>query len=212
MFDQLPPLSEAEYLPDLAPDVAYIMQPSFYYGPDRISQLSEFNEKSVALPKPTFVREERVLGLVVEGHEQQLVDYYQEVLRMIQQYGKQLSACSSYFWLRPVLLSMDKPVFTFPWCDTYPEVVSVLRALQDPRSEGILLDDMDQGWQAIIHAQGDLIYLAEGDGEQGNPYAFCCTDRARLAELAATALARTQRQLSVFVRATGQNPWQYTGN
>jgi hypothetical protein len=210
MLDLLPILSKAKYLPNLALDMSYIVQPSFYYGPDRIEQLSDLRDKSVDITNPAFVRKERALGLAVEGYEQQLVDYYQEVLRKMQQYGKELPTCSQYFWIRPVLLSKDKPLLTFPWCDTYPEAATVLRALQDPLPVGTLLDDMDQGWEVTIYAQGDRIYLAEGDGEQEEPYVFCCTDRARLAKLAAATLARTQQQLSVFMRDTGQNPWQYT--
>jgi hypothetical protein len=208
MLDLLSPLSKAKYLPGLALDVAYILSPSFYYGPARMDQLSDFHDKAVNLPMPTLVHNHRVLGLAVEGHEEQLVDYYQEVFRLMQHYGKQLPSCESYFWLRPMLLSEGEPCFTFPWCDTYPETATVLRALQDPVPDGILLHDIEQGWEGVIYAQGNRIYLAQGDGEQGEPYEFGYTDRTRLADLAATTLIRVQQQVSLFIRATGQNPWR----
>ena len=208
MLDPLPAFSQAKHLPHLGLDVAYLVQPSFYYGPARMDQLRDFYDKAIDLPAPAFVHNHRALARAVEGQEEQLVGYYQEVLRLMQHYGKELSACEHYFWLRPVLLSEGEPCFTFPWCDTYPETAGVLRALQDPRPDGILLHDREQGWEIVIYAQGNRIYLAESGAEEDEPYQVGYTDRARLADLAAAALRRTQQQLALFVRATGQNPWR----
>ena len=209
MFNLAYSLAKAKYLPDLAPDVAYIVQAGLFYGSLRKAEPNDMRDKTVALYNPSFTQKQHVLGLAVEKHEKELLRYYTDVLRAMQQHRKELNALSSYFWMRPVVRSRGKTLMSFPWHDTYPETAGFLRAVQDPSEEATLYSDLDQGWQVELYAAGNKLYLAQGSDDDDEPGTVYYTDRDRFAKLAAEALARTQYQLALFVRETGQNPWKY---
>lgn len=209
MFDISQHLAKAKHLPHLLPEVAYHLQPSLSYASARKARPNDLRDQAVPLYNPPFTSRGRILSADAAGHEKELLRYYAAVLQAGQQHRKDPNALRHYFWLRPVLLNEGKAVVSFPWYDTYPEAASLLLALQEPDKQGLLFDDMDQGWQVEIYATNDKIYLAEGSGEDDDVPTVYVTSRPRLAKLAAEALVRLRHQLAFLVQQTGQNPWRY---
>jgi hypothetical protein len=201
-------LGAARHLPDLTPEVAYLIKPDLFYGSWRKAEPGDLRNKVVKLYQPRPTRRNMVLGTAALGQEQELVRYYQSVMQAAAAHRKGLRELRHYFWLRPVLLSRGEAVLTFPWHDTYPQAAEVLQSLTSPEPEGLLYHDLDQGWQLAIYATADKLYFQQGD-DDGRVADRYVTDRARLQTLAAAALARTRQQLETIVRGVGQDFWQF---
>lgn len=212
MFDLAQHLAKAKYLPDLAPDVAYSVQPTLFYGSFNKARPNDMREQSVALYTPPFVHKWQALTLDVERREKEMLRYYTEVLQTARQHRKELSHLTHYFGLQPVLRSKGRTLVSFPWPDTYLAAAGFLRAVQAGEVASTLYGDMDQGWQFEVYAEGNKLYVADGSDEDDRPAVVYCTDRNHFAKLAAEVLARLQQQVALFVRETGQNPWRFSSD
>ncbi|MGI4874039.1 MAG: hypothetical protein ACRYFX_23010 [Janthinobacterium lividum] len=209
MFSLAQHLAKAKYLPDLAPDVAYSVQPRLFYGSFNKARPNDMREQSVDLYLPPFVQKWQVLSLDVERREKELLRYYTSVLQAARQHRQDLRHLNAYFGLQPVLRSKSRTLVSFPWPDTYPRAAGFLRAMQSDKTTDTLYDEADQGWQFEAYAVANKLYLADGSDDDDRPAVVYYTDRDHFAQLAASALTRIQQQLALFVRETGQNPWQY---
>jgi hypothetical protein len=202
----------SKYLPDLAPDVAFLIKPDFFYGNFRKPEPGDLRNKVVKLAVPRQTRSgHMVLSAAAVGHEAELARYYTSVVQAAAKHRKQLKDQRHYFWMRPVLLSRGEAVLTFPWYDTFPESASLLQSLLDPLPEGILYDDMDQGWSSAAYATADKVYFLQGD-ERGKVHTAVHTDRPRLQHAAGLALARTRQVLEALVKQVGEDYWRFRPN
>lgn len=201
-------LRGARRLPDLTPDVAFLIKPDFFYGSWKKAEPNDLRNKVEKLYVPRPTQRSRVLGSAIVGKEQELVRYYQSVIEAAAKHRKALRELSHYFWMRPVLLSRGEAVLDFPWYDTYPETVSLLRGLTQPLPAGLLYDDMDQGWRFVAYATAEYLYFMQGD-DDGRVHTSCYTERPRFQALATAALERTRQQLETIVRGVGQDLWRF---
>ncbi|MBO2009456.1 hypothetical protein [Hymenobacter negativus] len=200
---------KSKYLPDLAPDVAFLIKPDFFYGSFNKPEPNDMRDKVVKLYQPRQTRSGHlVLSAAALGHEAELVRYYISIVKAATQHRKQLKDQTHYFWMRPVLLSRGEVLLSFPWYDTFPESASLLKSLLDPIPEGLLYNDMEQGWTGAAYATADRVYFLEGD-EGGRVHTACHTDRARLQQAATAALARTRQIMEVLVKQVGQDYWRF---
>ena len=198
-----------QYLPDLAPDVAFLIEPDFFYGSLHKPEPNDLRDKVIKLYQPRQMRSGHlVLSAAAQGHETELARYYSSVVQAATQHRKQLKDLTHDFWMRPVLLSRGEVVLSFPWYDTYPESAALLNSLLAPQPAGLLYSDMEQGWTSAAYATDDRIYFLEGD-EDGKPHTACHTDRARLQQAAATTLARTRQIMEALVKQVGQDYWRF---
>jgi hypothetical protein len=203
----------SKYLPDLAPDVAFLIKPDFFYGNFSKPEPGDLRNKVVKLYQPRQTRSGHfVLSAAALGHENELARYYLSVVQAAAQHRKQLKDQRHYFWMRPVLLSRDEVQLSFPWYDTFPESASLLQSLLDPMLEGILYDDMDQGWSSAAYATADKVYFLQGDEGGRRIYTAVHTDRARLQQAATTALANTRQVMEALVKQVGQDFWRFRPN
>lgn len=203
---------KSKYLPDLAPDVAFLIKPDFFYGNFNKPEPNDLRDKVVKLYQPRQTRAGHlVLSAAAQGHESELARYYTSVVQAATKHRKQLKDQEHYFWMRPVVLSRGKVELSFPWYDTYPESAVLLQDLCDPKPEGILYTDMEQGWTSAAYATADKAYFLQGD-EHGNVHTACHTDRARLQQAAALALARTRQIMEALVKQVGQDYWRFRQN
>ena len=94
----------------------------------------------------------------VVGHEEELANYYREVIRVARKHHKAFNEIRQYFWMRFWLWNTDEEIYiSFPWYDTYSEINQFLTSLSD-KSDGQLFWDVDQGWELDVHAfDGDFI-------------------------------------------------------
>ena len=194
----------SKYLPDLAPDVAFLIKPDFFYGNINKPEPNDLRDKVVKLAVPRQTRKGHlVLSAAAVGHEAELARYYTSVVKAATLHRKQLKDKTHYFWMRPVLLSRGEVILTFPWYDTFPESAGLLKSLVDPLPEGLIFEDMEQGWRFGAYATAEKVYFLQGT-ETGNHTAVH-TDRARLQQAAAGALARTRQILEILVKQVGQD-------
>lgn len=201
----------SKYLPDLAPDVAFLIKSDFFYGNFNKPEPNDLRNKVVKLAVPRQTRSgHMVLSAAAQGHEAELARYYTSVVKAATLHRKQLKDQTHYFWMRPVLLSRGEVQLSFPWYDTFPESAGLLKSLLDPMPEGLLYNDMEQGWTSAAYATPDKVYFLEGD-EAGRPHTACHTDRARLQQAATTALARTRQLMEILVKQVGQDYWRFGG-
>ncbi len=188
----------AEYLPDLTPDVVFVILPEFE-GPPR--------HEPIKLYRPRFVHGNKVLCSAAQSQEIELTRYYNSVMQAAAQHHKQLGTLGYYFWMRPVLLSQGQEVVSFPWYDTYPETANLFQSLLNQKTETRLYDDTEQGWTGAAYATATKICFLEGD-EDGNVLIACCTDRVQFQALVSKALVRLQQQMETLVAQLGHNPWR----
>ena len=199
----------SKYLPDLAPDVAFLITPNFFYGNSNKPEPNDLRDKVVKLAVPRQTRSGHlVLSAAALGHENELARYYTSIVQAATKHRKQLKDQTHYFWMRPVLLSRGEVQLTFPWYDTFPESAALLQDLADPKPEGLLYTDMEQGWTSAAYATADKIYFLQGD-EGGRPHTACHTDRARLQQAAGLALTRTRQIMEILVKQLGQDYWRF---
>jgi hypothetical protein len=213
LFENLADLTRnSKYLPDLAPDVAFLIKPDFFYGNFNKPEPNDMRDKVVKLYQPRQTRSGHlVLSAAALGHENELARYYTSVVQAAAKHRKQLRELDFYFWMRPVLLSRGEVQLTFPWYDSYPESAGLLKSLLDPVPEGLINTDMDQGWRFGAYATADKVYFLQG-GETGKPHIALHTDRARLQQAATLALARTQQVMEALVKQVGQDYWRFRPN
>ena len=209
MFDLSQHLAKAKYLPDLTPDVGYSIRPTLFYGKFSKASPNDMRDQTVAFYTPPYVKKWLALTLDAERREKDLLRYYTEVLRAAKQHRQDLMHLSSYFGLQPVLRSKGRTLIAFSWPESYAGAAGFLRAAQAPEPAASLYGDIDQGWQFEMYAEGNKLYVADGSDDDDRPDVVYYTDRDHFAKLAADALNRLQKQVALFVRETGQNPWKY---
>ena len=72
----------SKYLPDLAPDVAFLIKPDFFYGNINKPEPNDLRDKVVKLVVPRQTRKGHlVLSAAAVGHEAELARYYTSVVK-----------------------------------------------------------------------------------------------------------------------------------
>src|SRR5262249_17977720 len=120
-----------------------------------------------------------VLSAELRESAAELVRYCQDVLRLVAHHRKRIGQHSQYFWMRPLIFSRGEFAITFPWYDTWGEAIPMLDALAAP-GDGLLFHDLEQGWEFHLFAEGDHLFLRQGDFDSGEEHFVIAADRTKL--------------------------------
>ena len=118
-------LSETRTVPSLRAEVCFQLQETFYYGPDRFSDISDrerladkLTPPKIQLAVPSLVRTSEALG-----HERELAAYYEQIVRMARRHKRPFNSIRQYFWLRLWLWNTEHEAhISFPWYDSFSEI------------------------------------------------------------------------------------------
>jgi len=136
----------------------------------------------------------------------ELVRYYQDVLRLVTRHRKEIGQKSQYFWMRPLIFARGKFAITFPWYDTWEEAVPLLNALAGS-GEGLLFHDLEQGWEFHAVAEGNRLFLRQGDPDSGEEHFVIATDRTQLGGQIPAVRERASRLFGELSVALGRDYW-----
>jgi len=150
----------------------------------------------------------------VIGHEESLIRYYEAVIAILTRLGEpgNLSHPFPYFAVQPSIRSEDVSLTRFSWLDSVLETVEVLTALKDGPSapDGLLWDDVDQGWAAhIVRGLGSIVVVEWNWEDEADTPEAASFDVERLAAQAEQALGRLTAIHGRLVQAFGHDYWSY---
>ncbi len=201
-------ISEAEYIPDLKLDMAFIVRDDFYYGDENDFTQEEWIAKREPLLKPgiPLFGKNYLLSSEVLGKEEQLQAYYESVVAVANKYEKKLLAGNSYFWIRPIVYSSDGGTINFPWYDTLTDALPFLNALQG-KEEGCVFSDMDQGWHLDVFLDKENICFVFGSLDDPEPYWVVSTNRPVMAKSVEDIKQRVKQQIAALSPSFGYDFW-----
>jgi hypothetical protein len=81
-----------------------------------------------------------------------------------------------------------------------------LDALAGP-GEGLLFHDLEQGWEFHAFAEGDRLFLREGNFDSGEEHFAIATDRAQLGGQIPAVRERVDRLVQELSAALGRDYW-----
>ena len=155
---------------DVIIDIGFLVQKSVYYGDENNFTHDDWLKlrEPVYQPKTDmygdFLLSESVLESRIE-----LIRYYQDVIRALKVHRLKIEKLQTYSWLRPIIFSRGVFAMTFPWYDTWQEAESLFNGLQNV-NDGLIFEDMDQGWEFNAFAEHDTLFLRQGDLETGKEH------------------------------------------
>ncbi len=200
-------LSQTEFIPDLKVDVGFIISDDFYYGPENDFTEEEWKTQRQLLEKPSLeLYSKYALSEELEGNEIQLIKYYASILQATRDYNKPRKAGDSCFWLRPVVFQRTGKAITFSWYDTFVEALSLLEALAK-NEEGWIFEDLEQGWQVAVYAEGDKFYFIQRVWESDETVWLASGDRVALSEMAKQCIIRVKKQIELLTSQIGTDFW-----
>lgn len=203
-----PWFSDAKRISSLEAEICFLLQDEFYFGPDSYPEVSERKEVE-PLASPSIPR--RVPSMVCSaeavGHEDQLADYYREVVRVAQSHGKAFNDIRQYFWLRFWLWNTEHEVhISFPWYDTYSEIDRFLSSVAD-NSEGQVFWDADQGWELEMHATDGELFARLRNPDDDEIHAIVRLPSQSLLEGIQPLRSRTESVIRSMSSAIGRDVW-----
>jgi len=200
-------LSQTTFIPGLTVDVGFIISNDFYYGDENEWTEEEWKTQRQLLDKPALpLYGNYALSEAFEENETQLVQYYASVLKAIKEHDKIRKAGDSCFWLRPVVYQKEVDAISFPWYDTFVEALSFLKALES-NEEGWIFDDLDQGWQVAVYAEGDKFHFIQRNWEVDEPVWLASGNRTELAAMAKKCIIRVKKQIELLTAQLGADFW-----
>ena len=208
---------------DVRIDIAFIISEAFYFGPENNftpEQWMQFREPLYAPQLPrhgTYLLSSEITGAKPVA---ELVRYYQSVLARMAHHHKDPSLQPYYFWLRPLIYVVEPGVrpdpgmdempasIGFPWYDTWDESTRLLDALAAPGDKnGMLFDNVEQGWDFQAFAQAGQLFLRAGDSDSGEEHLVLVTDRTAFARQIPPLQDCVTRLLLDLSKILGQNYW-----
>lgn len=194
----------AKHLDRVVLEIGFPVLPDFYFGPENRftremwEQMREplhtpAVEAFVSPPTAAFVR--YLLTHTLEHSVDELIRYYSDVLRLIGKYEKKVIDHRDYFTLEPILFSPDGDFeLRFLLNEHWETAAVALSAFENPR-DGLLYDDIDQGWAVEMLGAGDRLYIRVTDPDVDAEEDVDCVslDRASIARQVAPVRERTRR-------------------
>lgn len=190
-------------------EVAFLLAPNFYFGPDTHPSLLERQQvESLRLPACTRPGQRAITSTEADAHLEQLVLYYSDVVRAARKHGKDFNSLRHYFWMRLSIFGADQETFIgFPWLDSLKEVGRVLELLAAPPTRGEVYWDRDQGWEIQIHVEADNFYIRESDPDAEEVHAVAKVPRQWLSARAMEELSRSRKVVARLAAALGDDAW-----
>jgi hypothetical protein len=144
-------------------DIGFRVESSFYYGPEFNITQDQWESCREAIPTTgLIIRDGFSLSENVINDIDGLILYYDDVIRKTKKHSKDIKYQSSYFRIRPVILTESGQSVSFPIHDHYNESIRLLDALE-AGSEGVLYWDQDQCWELEIIAHLGRVYIRDSD-------------------------------------------------
>lgn len=195
-------------------DAAFRIADSLYVGPDDDIGPDEWERLRVPLDPPDLpFRVPRLAAAIdLPGREAALIAYYERLVAAARQHDKPAALASPfpYFSVTPLLMEADRPVVAFPWTDDVPQTTAILTALAGTGADGVIWDEIDQGWFIRILIRDGTLFIAEGDPDEG-PDVVVRADAGAAAAQAAAALARLRALHAQLIRVIGRDLWSFAG-
>lgn len=191
-------------------DICFCINEDFYYGPHDVISIEE-RKQTTPLPSVTnkAAATFNLRSLKAEDNTEKLLAYYEEVLRLAQNYKRSPLEVSHYFWLKLYFWRPDLGIsMNFPWYDTLDEIAPVLEKIVSGEN-GLLLKDFDQGWDIEIYGDDDYIYAREGDPSEDEINILHQIPRAQLANDCEQALIRARALIAWLSDNLGHDYWTH---
>lgn len=204
-----PWFATAPCIPEPSVEVAFLLAPDFYFGPDSYPAIIERKEVE-PLRQPACVEPgaRAITSEQADAHLDQLVDHYCDVVRAARKHGQDFNRLRSYFWMRLGIFSPTEGVsFGFPWLDSMNEIGGVLESIASAPSSGEVYWDRDQGWEIQIHADPDHFYLQESDPDREEIHAVAKVPRQWLSQHATETLHRARSVVARLSEALKEDAW-----
>jgi len=201
--------STATRIPSLRAEICFLLKESLYYGPDRVTDIADFERLSEPLTLPEIPRVVTQLVRTTEaiGNEQELAAYYAQVIGAAQRHGLAFNSIRHHFWLRLWLWNEERGVrVEFPWYDSFQEIDCYLAALVDTES-GLVDSDMDQGWQSDTSVQDDALFLRQCDPDSDETHVCISVPRDELVQQVRALRERTRQIISQLTGVIGVDVW-----
>lgn len=200
-------IAQTEYVPDLKVDMGYIISNDFYYGPENGWSEDDWKNKREVLEKPSIaLYGQYALSEDFWGNEDQLLSYYRSVLIAAKKHNKERKAGDNCYWLRPIVYKKGLNSISFPWYDTFVEGLPFLEALATNR-QGLIFDDLDQGWQVAVFSEKDKFHFIERDWEEDKAHWLVSCNREIVSDMARQAIERTKKQIEFLTSNIGTDLW-----
>lgn len=200
-------MSRAKPVEAVTLDVGFLIADAFYYGPENGFSKEQFQQLREPLYAPkTQQYGQYLLSAELSESAAELIRYYRDVLRNVARHRKDIDQQSHYFWMRPIIYAGTEFVITFPWYDTWEDATPLLHALALP-ADGLLFNDLEQGWEFHAIAEGDRLFLRQGELDSGEEHLVIAVDRARLSGQVPAVRHRVGRLIRELSAALGRDYW-----
>lgn len=213
MFD-MPDEARMAWARPLGPflcDAVFGVAASLYTGPENGFSQQEWESSRVLLDPPELPP--RLHGFVATvdliGREAALIAFYERLITTAEKHGKRdaIAKPFPYFRVTPTILEADQPVLSFPWTDDVRETGAILTALAGAGPDGLVWDDIDQGWFVQIACRDGTLFMMEGDPDEDEPDIALRADASAVAAQASAALMRLNALHGRMMQAFGQDFW-----
>jgi hypothetical protein len=206
-MDQPEWTSRAKPVEAVCVDIGFLIAKSFYYGPDNGFSQEQWLQLQEPLYQPKIeLYGQYLLSANLVESAAELIRYYQDVARLVAHHQKEIERQSQYFWMRPVIFARGEFAVEFPWYDAWQEAVPLLDALT-ASSDGWVYDDLEQGWEFQAFAEGDRMFLRQGDFDSGEEHFVINANRIQLAGQVPVVRERVARLLQELSAALGRDYW-----
>lgn len=199
--------TQSEPVDDVRIDVAFIIRPSFYYGPPSNIQPGQWETQREPLYEPAIpgAAQGFVLSADCIGREDELCNHYRDVLAKAARHGK-TPAEASHFWNRLVIHAPGRFLLSFPWHDHFREGRVFIESLATG-TPGEVFSDCEQGWFLDLWLHAGTLYLRDGDPDEGETFhnlRFACEPVRAQVEI---VLTRVETLIARFAGEFGQDYW-----
>lgn len=190
-------------------DIAFVIEPSFYYGPP--SHISA--EQWESLREPLYVPEipDAARGFVLSadcvGREDTLCRHYRDLLAKAAQHGKD-PADGTHFWNRPVVHVPDRFMVGFPWHDRFSEGRAFVESLAND-TPGEVFSDYEQGWYLDLRLHDGTLYLRDDDPDEGTTFHNLRFAHAPVRAQVEGVLARVEALIARLAGELGRDHWTH---
>lgn len=201
-------LNEAERISSLEAEIGFVLQDDFYYGPDRLPDITE--RKFVEpLPSAQIRRRGPLMATTLEALDnlQPLAGYYYEIIRLARKHSRSFNAINHYFWLRFWLTNPAEDVtIGFPWYDTFSEIDAFLCEVAQDK-EGQVFWDVDQCWELEVHSSDGELFARLTNPDHQETHALVRFPRDVLLQQIGPLRSRAETVIKHLTSAVGRDVW-----
>ncbi len=202
-------IKNSKEIENLEIEVCFLLRDNFYIGdPNNPEQIQdEKYRESVKLP--SF---DRVVGAMartseVAGNEDELANYYKQIVERAISLDKSFNEIRSYFWLRLWLWNTEEEIhISFPWYDSLSEMQQFFSWLKESSKKELYID-VDQGWQIDAVRKGARIHIRQTEPECDEEHTNASVPFEILINTATEVENRATEIISSLTQSLGTDVW-----